>query len=53
MIKEGKLSKKQLDNRLLLREAMTNAGFTALTTEWWHFNSCTRHEARQKYEIIE
>ena len=53
MIKEGKLSQEQLDNRLLLREVMADAGFTSLTTEWWHFNSCSRKVALQKYEIVE
>ena len=53
MIQEGKLTQKQLDNRLLLRDVMTNAGFTPLTTEWWHFNSCSRKVAKRKYEIVE
>ena len=53
MIEEGRLTQRQLDNRLLLREVMTNAGFTPLTTEWWHFNSCSRKVARQKYAIVE
>ena len=53
MIKEGKLSQEQLENRLLLREVMIDAGFTPLTTEWWHFNSCSRKVAQQKYQIVE
>ncbi|MFT4645776.1 MAG: hypothetical protein ACI8ZX_002195 [Planctomycetota bacterium] len=24
-----------------------------MQTEWWHFNSCTRNEAKLKYEAIE
>ncbi|MDA9563841.1 M15 family metallopeptidase [Flavobacteriales bacterium] len=53
MLAEGKLSQKQLDNRLLLRSVMVDAGFTPLTTEWWHFNSCSRTVARQLYNIVE
>ncbi|MDF2436521.1 MAG: peptidase vanX D-ala-D-ala dipeptidase [Bacteroidota bacterium] len=53
MIKEKKLSYKQLFNREVLRDAMTAAGFLPITTEWWHFNSCTRSEAIKKYKIIE
>ncbi len=53
MIREGKLSYKQLFNREILRDAMLQAGFAAITTEWWHFNSCSRNEAVIKYKIVE
>jgi D-alanyl-D-alanine dipeptidase len=53
MIKELKLSYKQLHNRQVLRDAMVEAGFLPITTEWWHFNSCLRREAAEKYKIIE
>lgn len=53
MIKEGKLSHKQLLNRELLRSVMEQAGFSGITTEWWHFNSCRRSEAYTMYPIIE
>lgn len=53
MIKEGKLSYKQLLNRAVLRDAMVQAGFMDITTEWWHFNSCFRSQAILKYKIIE
>jgi D-alanyl-D-alanine dipeptidase len=53
MIKEGKMTHKQLYNRQILREAMVEAGFLSITTEWWHFNSCLRKEAIEKYKIIE
>lgn len=33
----GNLTKEQLNNRKLLREAMLNHGFKPLSTEWWHF----------------
>ena len=53
MIKEGKLMHIQLLNRELLRNVMESGGFSGITTEWWHFNSCLRTEAYVKYKIIE
>lgn len=38
-IKQGKLTRKQVDNRLILRRAMESAGFFVLNREWWHFNA--------------
>ena len=34
---KGKLTKKQIANRNILREAMLKYGFKPLDTEWWHF----------------
>ncbi len=53
MIKEGKLSHKQSLSRGLLRDVMNRAGFSGITTEWWHFNSCSLNTAYSKYSIIE
>ena len=47
--KSGKLSKKQYLNRKLLQTIMKNAGFMGITTEWWHYNSCYRKEAKKQY----
>ncbi|MES2567120.1 MAG: M15 family metallopeptidase [Bacteroidota bacterium] len=49
----GQLSKEALTNRLLLRNVMSKAGFMAITSEWWHFNSTTKLLAAEKYELIE
>lgn len=48
----GELSKKQVDNRKLLRFVMKKAGFRVLPTEWWHFNSLSRAQAKAKYNLI-
>ncbi|MDR2564394.1 MAG: M15 family metallopeptidase [Prevotellaceae bacterium] len=48
-LKSGKLTRKQIDNRLLLRNIMKNAGFRSISNEWWHFEACTREEAQRKY----
>jgi len=53
MLASGKLSYKAYKNRLLLRYVMNKAGFKGISTEWWHFNACSRKEAREKYRIIE
>jgi zinc D-Ala-D-Ala dipeptidase len=53
MLDEGKLTYKQFLNRKILRDVMLQAGFMNITTEWWHFNSCSRNEAFLKYKIIE
>ncbi|MDR1860059.1 MAG: M15 family metallopeptidase [Bacteroidales bacterium] len=53
LLQQGKLTEQQLQNRLLLRNAMKQAGFRALPTEWWHFNACSREEAKAKYKVIE
>ena len=53
MLREGKLTQQQIDNRKLLRAVMQKASFFNIQTEWWHFNSCTREFAAQNYKIIE
>ncbi len=52
-LKEHKLTQKQMDNRLLLREVMTQAGFLPISSEWWHFNAVPAKVARAQYQIIE
>lgn len=53
LLKEGKLSYKQVLNRELLRKVMNQAGFWGIATEWWHFNSCSLGKAYEMYKIIE
>ncbi|NQV29981.1 MAG: M15 family metallopeptidase [Candidatus Marinimicrobia bacterium] len=50
---EKKLSQSQFNNRLLLREVMTQAGFLSISIEWWHFNAVPVKLARTTYKIIE
>lgn len=52
LIHKGIMSEAERRNRLLLRKVMKTAGFRALPSEWWHFNFCSREEARQKYRVI-
>lgn len=53
LLKQGKLTKKQVENRRLLRSVMRTAGFSSLKTEWWHFNALSRAEAKKVYKIVE
>jgi len=53
LLKEGLITKQQLENRQLLRLVMRKAGFTGLSSEWWHFNAYSRPYAKAKYSIIE
>lgn len=52
-LEDGQLSHRQVLNRELLRSVMRAAGFFNIQTEWWHFNSCRREEAKAKYKVVE
>ncbi len=52
MLRQGKLTSKQIANRKILRAAMTQAGFTQNTTEWWHYDGMSKKAARAKYGMI-
>jgi len=52
MLAQGKLSYTQYGNRLLLRNAMIQAGFFAISNEWWHFEACSRHTAQEQYKSL-
>ncbi|RZA32612.1 MAG: D-alanyl-D-alanine dipeptidase [Lysobacteraceae bacterium] len=48
----GKLSEAQVANRRLLREAMLEAGFFGINTEWWHFDCGDRELVRATYRRV-
>ena len=52
MLAQGKLTKAQLANRQILRQAMTQAGFRQNTTEWWHYDGLSRANAKAKYGML-
>lgn len=53
LVQNGKISKEEFNNRRLLRRVMTDAGFRTIRYEWWHFNACSRAEAKEKLQVIE
>jgi D-alanyl-D-alanine dipeptidase len=52
-LKEKKLTQQQVNNRLILRNAMKSAGFRPIQNEWWHFDAMTREQAKAKYTPID
>lgn len=53
LMASGKITRKEFDNRRLLRRIMKSAGFRTIPYEWWHFNACSRAEARQSYPVLD
>ena len=49
----GVLTKAQIENRKILRSVMTKAGFSTISSEWWHFNAYSYQDIQTKYNIIE
>ena len=48
----GDLSAEQVANRQLLRDAMCQAGFVGINTEWWHFDCGDRNLVRQTFRRV-
>lgn len=53
MLKSGTLTKQQVANRRLLRQAMQAGGFMPIEYEWWHFNALSRKQAKQQFKRVE
>ncbi|HMW03843.1 MAG TPA: M15 family metallopeptidase [Leptospiraceae bacterium] len=52
-LKSGELTKKQWENRILLRNIMQDAGFIQRPNEWWHYDGFSAKTIRKNYKIIE
>ena len=46
------LKPEHIVHRETLREVMQKGGFSPITTEWWHFNACSRKYAKAHYEPV-
>ena len=53
LLKSGKLTQQQIDNRHILRTAMRQGGFSPIEFEWWHFNSLSRAKAKMMFRIVD
>ncbi len=53
LLQEGRLTTEQIENRNVLRTAMKKAGYMPIESEWWHFNSISRENAKLTYKIVE
>lgn len=51
-LRAGRLSVEQVANRRLLREAMLQAGFFGINTEWWHFDCGDRELVRRTFRRV-
>lgn len=51
-LQTGALTEAQVANRRLLREAMFQAGFVGINTEWWHFDCGDRNLVRQTFRRV-
>jgi zinc D-Ala-D-Ala dipeptidase len=49
----GALGHNHVNNREILRSAMSAAGFNSNKYEWWHFSMYSKSEAIARYHIIE
>jgi D-alanyl-D-alanine dipeptidase len=53
LISKGVLTDRQVQNRAILRSAMTEAGFIPIRSEWWHFDAFSRDETKSRFKIVE
>jgi D-alanyl-D-alanine dipeptidase len=53
LIEQGEINQRDLLNRQLLREVMTEAGWIVEPSEWWHFNAMTLEDASQRLSVID
>lgn len=51
-LKTKELSNEAFENRQLLRRVMHLAKFYPITSEWWHFNYCTKEQAILQFELV-
>ncbi len=52
MLQESKLTPAQIDHRNVLKNAMKQAGFIAILSEWWHFEAFNKEYTRAHFPII-
>lgn len=53
LLKNGRITVREYENRLLLRQVMTDNGLLSIKSEWWHFNLMPASEAKEKLTIIQ
>ena len=52
LLARGALTPGQVANRQLLRDAMAQAGFHGISTEWWHYDCGDRHLVRRTFRRV-
>ena len=52
LLARGEITRAQIDNRQLLRDAMAHAGFVGISSEWWHYDFGDRDVVRRTYQRV-
>ena len=52
MLARREITQQHIDNRQLLRNAMGQAGFQGINSEWWHFDLGNRDVVRRTYKRV-
>ncbi|MGK5036132.1 M15 family metallopeptidase [Janthinobacterium sp. LB3P118] len=52
LLEKGEVTQVQVEHRRLLRDAMFQAGFFGINSEWWHFDCGDRVLVRQTYTRV-
>jgi D-alanyl-D-alanine dipeptidase len=52
LLARGELTLLQVANRQLLRDAMAQAGFRGIASEWWHFDCGDRDRVRNTFQRV-
>ncbi|MES2258682.1 MAG: M15 family metallopeptidase [Pseudomonadota bacterium] len=52
LLARGEIGAQQVANRQLLRDAMFQAGFVGINSEWWHFDCGDRVLVRREYTRV-
>jgi D-alanyl-D-alanine dipeptidase len=52
LLARGDITVEQIANRQLLRDAMAQAGFNGISTEWWHYDCGDRNVVRETYQRV-
>ena len=52
MLDSGAITHAQVANRQLLRDAMAQAGWVGIGSEWWHFDHGDRQRVRQTFQRV-
>jgi D-alanyl-D-alanine dipeptidase len=52
LLSKGEITQAQIDNRQLLRDAMAQAGFVGIRSEWWHYDCGDRELVRRTFRRV-
>jgi D-alanyl-D-alanine dipeptidase len=52
LLAKGEITRAGVDNRRILRDAMSQAGWQGITREWWHFDAGDRERIRGTFHRV-